>query len=178
MEIYQSNRTGILTARQSLVIIASYFLPNRTLRKHLKAAARRGVAVKILLTGPSDVELSRLAEQYLAWWLQKNGIRVFRWERSVLHGKAILADDNWASLGSYNVNRLSRIRSVELNVDILDPGFVQYFRDYLDDLLTNHCVEITADPRSLFPSRLARWKAQLAYHVAVYLMRILFPERR
>lgn len=176
-EVYQSYRTAIIGARESMVITASYFLPGASLRKRLRAAARRKVAVKVLLTGPSDVELSRLAEQYLAAWLVRNGIRVFRWEKSVMHGKIILVDRQWASLGSYNLNRLSRIRSVELNVDILDPVFIQQFDQYLDELLARHCVEVTSD--SLLPlSWWERLRARLAFQLAYYLMRILFPERR
>ncbi|MCC6462262.1 MAG: hypothetical protein IT260_17475 [Saprospiraceae bacterium] len=177
-EIYQSYRSGILSARSELIIVASYFLPGRELRRHLAAAAKRGVAIKILLTGPSDVQLSRLAEQYLSDWLLRKGIRVFRWEKSVLHGKAILVDQRWASLGSYNVNRLSRFRSVELNVDILAPRFIQQFNQYLNQLLGTECTEVTPLSLPYFTSPWQRLKSRLAYHLAVYLMRVLFPEKR
>ncbi len=177
-EVYQSYGHGISKSEKSLVLVASYFLPGLSVRRRLTAAVRRGVAVRILLTGPSDVALSRMAEQYLAWWLLRKGIRVFRWEQSVLHGKAILTDERWASLGSYNVNRLSRIRSLELNVDILDPGFIGHFSEYLDTLLTRHCTEVYPDTIPELASRWGRLKARWAYHFAVYLMRFLFPERR
>lgn len=176
-EISQSYRQGIAGAQQALSIVASYFLPGFRLRRQLFAAARRGVEIKVLLTGPSDVLLARQAEQYLAYWLIRKGIRVFRWEKSVLHGKAIQSDGRWTSLGSYNINRLSRMRSVELNADILDPEFNRVFAAFLDDLFTRQCVEITAE--TLRPSGLwGRWKARLAYRLAYFLMRVLFPPRR
>ncbi|MBK6931890.1 MAG: hypothetical protein IPH12_13910 [Saprospirales bacterium] len=177
-EIYQSYTKGISAARQSLVIVASYFLPGRSVRQRLNAAVRRGVEVRILLTGPSDIELSRVAEQYLAEWLLRRGMRVFQWNHSVMHGKGILTDGQWASLGSYNVNRLSRFRSLELNVDIADPRFVQQFDLYLDDLLLRQCVELTLENIPAFSSRWGRLKARVAYHFSVYLMRVLFPGRR
>lgn len=177
-EIYQSYAQAISASRQSLIIVASYFLPGQSVRRRLKAAARRGVDVRILLTGPSDVALSRLAEDYLAYWLLKNNIRVFRWEKSVMHGKTILVDDQWASLGSYNINRLSRLRSLELNADIVDPAFTANFRQYLDDLLLHRCTEVRNSDAPDFSNRWQRWKARLAYHFAVYLMRFLFPGRR
>lgn len=176
-EVYQSFRQAIGGARSSLTIVASYFLPSASLRRQLAALAQRGVDVRILLTGPSDVELSRLAELYLTRRLVRSGIRVFQWPKSVMHGKVLLVDDRWASLGSYNINRLSRFRSVELNVDILDPGFVQHFSLYLDALLRHDCVEITAD--SLAPLRWwERLKLYGAYRLVYYLMRLLFPEKR
>ncbi|MEQ1746572.1 MAG: phospholipase D-like domain-containing protein [Saprospiraceae bacterium] len=177
-EIFQSYTKGISGARESLVITASYLLPGQGVRKRLAAAARRGVAVRVLLTGPSDVPVSRWAEQYLTYWMIKKGIRVFNWERSVLHGKTILVDSQWASVGSFNLNPLSRFRSLELNVDIADPTFTHYFCRYLNDLLDNHCVEITKDNMPEFSNRWHRFKAWFAYHFSVRLMRFLFPPKR
>ncbi|TNE66886.1 MAG: hypothetical protein EP344_02230 [Bacteroidetes bacterium] len=177
-EVYQSYVHAISGARESLVIVASYFLPGRSVRRRLNAAVRRGVDVRILLTGPSDVWLAGPAEQYLAYWMLRKGIRIFQWERSVMHGKCILADNQWASLGSYNINRLSRFRSLEMNVDIVDPVFIRQFGNYLEDLLLRQCHEVTSETLPAFSSIWGRWKARLSYHLAVYLMRILFPERR
>ena len=176
-EIYQSYRQAIGGARSSLNLVASYFFPGAALRLRLAVLARRGVDVKILLTGPSDVELSRLTELYVAHLLIRTGIRVFQWEKSVMHGKVMLVDKHWVSLGSYNINRLSRFRSMELNVDIIDPAFVQHFSGYLDELLQRHCVEVT--PASLRPlGWWGRLKVYWAYRLVYYLMRLLFPEKR
>ena len=95
-----------------------------------------------------------------------------------MHGKAILVDGKWASLGSFNINRLSRTRSLEMNVDVADPAFIRQFSDYLRDLLTLRCTEVTLNTIPAFSSRWGRIKARIAYHFAVYLMRFLFPERR
>ncbi|MFN0014309.1 MAG: phospholipase D-like domain-containing protein [Saprospiraceae bacterium] len=177
-EIFQSYTSGISNARESLTITASYLLPGRRVRKSLAAAARRGVVVRILLTGPSDVPMSRWAEQYLTYWMINKGIRIFNWEKSVLHGKTILVDGQWASVGSFNINPLSRYRSLELNVDIADPAFTKYFCNYLDDLLTNHCTEITKENLPEFANRWHRFKAWIAYYFSVRLMRFLFPPKR
>ena len=177
-EVYQSYARGISAAQETLYIAASYFLPGRSVRRRLRAAARRGVDVRVLLTGPSDVQLSRLAEEFLIDWMLRRGIRVFRWEHSVMHGKAMLVDGRWSTLGSFNINRLSRFRSLELNVDIADPAFNRRFRSQLDNILFRQCREITADQNPELSRPWKRWKARLAYHLAVYLMRFLFPQRR
>ncbi len=176
-EVQQSYIRGISAAQKSLVITASYFLPGRSVRRRLKAAVRRGVDVRILLTGPSDVRLARMAEQFLSHWMLKRGIRVFIWEHSVMHGKTILFDQQWSSLGSYNINRLSRIRSLELNVDIADPEFNQRFSLRMDEMLAQ-CTELKIENLPEYSSAWSRLKSRVAYHVAVYLMRVLFPERR
>lgn len=176
-EIFTSYRLALSKARHSMVIVASYFLPGYASRQRLAVKARGGIEIKILLTGPSDVYLSRLAEQHLTSWMVRKGIRVFRWTHSVMHGKALLVDEYFTSLGSYNINRLSQIRSMELNVDILDPVFVRHFSHYLNELLECHCEEITAE--TLEPlNRWQRWKAFLAYHLVYFLMRLLFPQKR
>jgi len=177
-EIYQSYVRAISSARESLVIVASYLLPGRMVRKRLATAVRRGVAVRILLTGPSDVPLARGAEQYVAYRMLQKGIRVFHWEKSVMHGKTILVDGRWASVGSYNLNPLSRFRSLELNVDIADPTFTRYFCAHVDDLLRHHCKEVTKDNLPEFSSRWHLFKAWLAYQFSIYLMQFLFPRKR
>ncbi len=177
-EVYQSYARGISAARHTLVFTASYFLPGRSVRRRLNAAVRRGVDVRVLLTGPSDVKLSQLAEQFLIYWMLRRGIRVFRWEGSVMHGKTMQVDGHWSTLGSYNINRLSRFRSLELNVDIADPEFNRHFYLHLDELLLKRCTEITTDHDPAISNFWTRWKARLAYHFAVYLMRLLFPEKR
>ena len=176
-EIYLSYRQAIANARHSLIIVASYFLPGYNLRRRLAVAARRGVEVKILLTGPSDVLLAKLAERHLTARMIRRGIRVFRWEKSILHGKTILADRTWASLGSYNINRLSQIRSVELNADVIDPDFVRTLSLHLENLIHQQSVEITAEtlaPLNFFQ----KWKARLAYYLVYFLMRLMFPHKR
>jgi len=177
-EVYQSYANGISGAKNSLVLTASYFLPGQSVRRRLYAAVRRGVEVRVLLTQVSDVKLSQLAEQFLIHWMLRNGIRVFRWEGSVLHGKVMQVDGHWSTLGSYNINRLSRFRSLELNVDIVDPDFNRRFFLHLDDLLLRQCTEITLEHNPALTNFWQRWKARFAYHLAVYLMQLMFPEKR
>ena len=52
-------------ANEKIIIMSSYFLPGRTYRRLLSRAARRGVKVKVILAGKSDVAVSKNAERYL-----------------------------------------------------------------------------------------------------------------
>ncbi len=176
-EVFQSYLQGLRYARRSLTIVASYFLPGPSVNRRLVRAVRRGVHVRLLLTGPSDVPPLKWAERYLAYQLVRKGVRVFLWEHSVMHGKAIVVDDVWASVGSFNLNPLSRFRSLELNVDIADPAFVHTFSAHIDTLLDQYCTEITPEQLPELAHRWERLKAAVAYYLAAFAMRVLFSPK-
>src|SRR5882724_1584430 len=94
-------------AYQRITIMSSYFLPGKIFRKQMALASRRGVKVKIIMGGVSDVRIARLAEQYMYRWLFRNGIEIYEYQDTVLHGKLAVYDGAWATVGSYNVNRIS-----------------------------------------------------------------------
>jgi cardiolipin synthase len=64
-EIYNSYHQSLIEAENSALFIASYFLPGYTFRKILKNAKKRGVEIKIILAGKSDLPFFWYAEKYL-----------------------------------------------------------------------------------------------------------------
>ncbi|HSN59928.1 MAG TPA: phospholipase D-like domain-containing protein, partial [Ferruginibacter sp.] len=50
-------------ARSHITILCSYFLPGKMIRRRLKNAAKRGVKIKVITAGPSDVLMSKYAER-------------------------------------------------------------------------------------------------------------------
>jgi cardiolipin synthase len=81
---------SIAGARTSLYITNSYFAPDRNFVELLTASARRGVDVRILTAGPrTDVKVVRLAGR--AWYdtLLAAGVRVYEWQPTTLHAKAL-----------------------------------------------------------------------------------------
>ncbi len=177
-EVFYSYLHALRGAQHSLTLVASYFLPGPLVQRRLVRAARSGVQVRLILTGPSDVPPMKWAERYLAYFLIKKGVRVFLWQHSVMHGKAIIADNIWASVGSFNLNPLSRFRSLEMNVDIADPAFVRTFAAHVERLFEEYCMEITAERLPELANRWTRLKARAAYYFAVFAMRVLFPPKR
>ncbi|HEY4337277.1 MAG TPA: phospholipase D-like domain-containing protein, partial [Puia sp.] len=118
------------------------FLPGAFGRKQMTQAARRGVKVRVIVGGVSDVPISRLAEQYMYRWLFRNKIRVFEYQDTVLHGKMATYDGIWVTDGSYNVNQISAYASVELNIDVRNDAFAACVEKELDELIRDHCKEI------------------------------------
>lgn len=177
-EVFHSYLHAMRGAERSLTLVASYFLPGLLVQRRLERAVQRGVEVRLLLTGPSDVPPMKWAERYVAYHLIQKGVRVFLWQQSVMHGKAILVDGLWASVGSFNLNPLSRFRSLEMNVDVADPTFVRTLCDHIEALFEQHCMEITRERLPEFANFWTRLWARSAFYFAMLAMRVLFPPSR
>jgi cardiolipin synthase len=158
------------TARERITIMSSYFLPGKIFRKNLAMAAKRGVAVKIIMGGISDVKVARLAEQYMYRWLFRNGIQIYEYQDTVLHGKLAVYDGAWVTVGSYNVNRISAYASVELNMDVRNPDFAAGVERELDDIIGRHCTRVT--PESFFSH--TSLFSKICQRIAYESIRILF----
>lgn len=112
--------TRIRTAQTRVWLTTAYFLPHRSMMQALKKAAQRGVSVAILVPGPSDVPIIKLAALQLAHNLVKAGVKIHEYQVSNLHAKTILIDD-WATVGSTNLNYRSFLHDLEVEIVINDP---------------------------------------------------------
>jgi cardiolipin synthase A/B len=129
-------------AENKVILLSSYFLPGATLRKLLKKAALRGVEIYIIAAGPSDVPIAKYAEQWLYDWLLRLNIKLFEYRPNVLHGKLALIDDQWFTVGSYNINDLSAKASIEANLEIRDSVQGKILSQKLHEIMDTHCVPI------------------------------------
>lgn len=109
-------------ARRRIWLATPYFLPGWKVRRALRRAARRGVDVRLLLTGRlTDHPPVRYAGQRYYPRLLKSGVRIFEYQPRFLHLKAVLVDD-WVSIGSCNFDRWTLRFSLEANLEALDPA--------------------------------------------------------
>lgn len=177
-EIHLGYAQAIARAESSIILVASYFLPGRHLRKLLNKAAERGVKIQIILAGKSDVGSARLAQNYLFDFYCRSNIEIIEWQNSILHGKAMLVDDTWATVGSYNLNFLSRYSSIELNIDVIDREFANDFSNHLTKIISENRSTTYAkedlEKRSLWK----RFKMWLAYNFYRLLMLIFVTRRK
>lgn len=109
-------------SRKRLWITNSYFAPNRTAIRLLGCAAQRGVDVRLLLPGPTDMPLVRHAGHGNYSALLAHGVRVFEYQAAVLHAKTLVVDDFVSVVGSSNLDFRSFYFNAECNVLILDEG--------------------------------------------------------
>lgn len=118
-------RHAIAGARKSVLIVSPYFLPGRRLRHVLVAAATRGVKITILLQGRADHPILQFATRALYAQLLGAGITICEYQKSMLHGKVAIVDDEWATVGSSNLDPFSLFMNREANVVVHDAGFAR-----------------------------------------------------
>ncbi len=133
----------LLHAEKEIVILCSYFLPGRFMRRLLEKAALRGVKIKLVTAGISDLPMIKQAERYMYDWLLSKGIEIFEYQPSILHGKLAIGDQQVVLIGSYNINNLSAYASIELNLEIANDAFAVKTRSDIDAIIRNDCKIIT-----------------------------------
>ena len=169
-EVWNSYRLLIAHANESIIIMSSYFLPGRTYRKLLSRASLRGVKIKIILAGKSDVMLSKNAERYLYDWLLRKNIEIYEYQRTVLHAKMSVADEQMVTIGSFNVNNISAYASLELNLDIKSPAFGSYIRDVMNKIIINDCQQITRENYFSSTNVFRRFWQKTSYMIVNWLL--------
>lgn len=113
----------VRAAEQRVWLATAYFIPARRLRRALRQAARAGVDVRLLLTGPqTDHPAVRHAGRRFYGQLLRAGVRIFEYQPRFLHAKVQLCD-NWVSIGSSNVDRWNFRWNLEANQEVADAGF-------------------------------------------------------
>lgn len=108
-------------ARQRIWIATAYFIPSRKLRRVLRAAARNGIDVRLLLPGSqTDHPAVRHAGRRFYAKLLRNGVRIYEYQPRFIHAKILLCDD-WVSIGSSNLDRWNFRWNLEANQEARDP---------------------------------------------------------
>jgi cardiolipin synthase len=132
-------------AEQRVRITTAYFVPSEELIERLCVAGDRGVKVEILLPGPhADKRFVQLAGQSVFERLLGHGIRIWRFQPSMLHAKIMTVDGLVANVGSANFNARSTELDEEINLVALDPVLVQLLDEQFEDDL-DRGEEVQAD---------------------------------
>lgn len=113
-------RWRIHGARQKVWMMTPYFVPPFGVFISLLKAARRGVDVRLILPRKSDVIFLRWIARLYYRYMLKAGVKVYEYLPEVLHAKISLIDD-WAFVGSSNLNRRSSYLDLELDI-VLGSG--------------------------------------------------------
>jgi cardiolipin synthase A/B len=111
----------INAARKVVLIQNAYFLPDRGLRRALAKAVARGVDVRVMVPGQSDIKLVEWAGLYVLRRLARRGVKIFFWRGAMMHAKTATVDTLWSTIGSYNFDAQSRFNNLEVTLEILDP---------------------------------------------------------
>ena len=147
-EIVRAYLFHIYKATERVWIANSYFVPDGVVLRALVRAARRGVDVRVLVPGRSDVLVVQLASRAIYDKLLAAGVRLFEWQGNVLHSKTAVIDGNWSTIGTFNLDYRSLRSNLEVNVTILDARFGAVMeQSYLSDL--ENSIEVAPRAKTL-----------------------------
>ena len=121
--IERSYIDALRQARGRIDLISAYFYPGRAFLRTLRDAAGRGVQVRVLLQGKLDYRFAGLAARVLYAEMLSCGVQIYEYVPAFLHAKVALVDDDWATVGSSNIDPLSLLLNLEANVVVRDAGF-------------------------------------------------------
>jgi len=133
-------------ARQRLWLTDAYYAATTPFVQALRAAARDGVDVRLLVPNGTDIPILRPLSRAGYRPLLEAGVRVFEWNGTMLHAKTAVADGRWARVGSTNLNIASWFGNCELDAVVEDIPFALAMEEmYLQDL--TNATEIVLDAR-------------------------------
>ena len=111
------------SARERVWLTTPYFVPDRHSQSQLRAAARRGVDVRLLVPAKNDIAVAQWASRAAYSRMLASGVRIFEYQPRVLHAKTALVDHDWGTVGTANFDYRSFFLNDELNLIAEDAPF-------------------------------------------------------
>ncbi|MFN3594612.1 MAG: cardiolipin synthase ClsB [Thiobacillaceae bacterium] len=170
-DIERAYLKAIGTARREVILANAYFLPGRRFRHALVHAARRGVRVRLLMQGYTDHPFYKLAARALYRYFLDRGVEIREYHAGFLHAKVAVVDDDWATVGSSNLDPFSLLLSREANLVVRDRGFTGELRASLLRAIETgtHRIHHQVLRRIPWYERLASWLLYNAMRMATGL---------
>jgi cardiolipin synthase len=122
-------------ARVEVIIACAYFFPGRRFRRALRAAAARGVRIRLLLQGKIEYPLLHYASRGLYGAMLDSGIEIHEYNAALLHAKVAVFDRRVSCVGSSNIDPFSLLLAREANVFIDDAAFAAQLRTSLEEAM-------------------------------------------
>ncbi len=119
-------------ARERVILFSPYYFPDRQFLAALYDAKKRGVRLDLLIPFRSDLRIATYAA--FAWFaiMRTIGVKIHIVDR-MMHGKGIVVDNNWAMIGSSNIDQPSFFLNHEANISTADRKFVSQLKTILED---------------------------------------------
>jgi cardiolipin synthase len=180
-QISASYMEMLKNAQREIIIMSSYFIPSDFIRASMTLAIKRGVNIKLILASTSDIGIAKYAEKYLYAWALRQGINIYEYKTNVLHGKIAVSDDRTVTIGSYNINDISALASIELNIDVEENNFASNVKDQLNRIIENDCIKIDQKQfnasQNIFEMFL-QWSAYRIFRIVFKLFTFYFTKQR
>lgn len=133
--VYHRLIDAIRQSKKYVYLTSPYFLPDHRLQRVLVLAVRRGVDVRILMPAVGDHKIVDLgADTYFEFLLSK-GVKIFRYMPTMIHAKTAVVDNDWAMVGTMNLDNVSLRYNFESAVVITNPFCVDELKGhFMQDL--------------------------------------------
>ncbi|WP_027468161.1 cardiolipin synthase ClsB [Deefgea rivuli] len=160
--IEKSYIAAIDAAKDEIIIANAYFLPGVRLRQALLRAAQRGVNVVLLLQDERDQALLQYASWVYYQKLLSAGVDIFQYKSGFMHAKVAVIDQEWATVGSSNIDPFSLLLAREANLLVRDAAFATELRADIQLHLQQDAVQVL--PEHIKTASFAlRWLVWLCY---------------
>ena len=147
---------ALAAAGKRIDVNSPYFLPDRSARRELIAAAARGVRVRVIVPGKhNNHPIARLASRRLYGELLRGGVELFEYQPGMVHAKIMVVDGRYAVVGSTNFDSRSFQLNDEVNLALFDTALAARLeRDFEADLHKSRPVELEDWQRRSLTERL------------------------
>lgn len=134
---------AIVAARRQVLAVTPYFVPHRDIVGAMRAAALRGVDVKLVVPKHNNHVAAGFASRALYEDLLNAGVRIFERRPPFMHAKALLVDDVFAFIGTSNLDVRSFRLDYETNLAVCDSRFAEQLKELvLEDIDLSDEVEL------------------------------------
>ena len=116
---------AINRASHNVWMTHAYFIPDQDFVDAMKAAAGRGVDVRLLVPHKSNHIVADWISRGYFSQLLASGVRIFRFRDAMVHAKTSTVDGTWSTIGTANVDRLSLQGNYEINVEVIDEALAK-----------------------------------------------------
>ncbi len=146
---------AIKAAKREIIIQNPYLLPDDEAIEALEEAVERGVNVMIMVPSDdaTDSPVVQHASHHHFGTLLKKGVKIWEYQKTLLHQKVIIVDGVWSSVGSTNFDDRSFDLNDEVNIGVLDAAVAAQLR-----------AAFEADLRHARKRELGEWKDRGAWH--------------
>ncbi len=156
---------ALLKARERVILFSPYYFPDKKFLYALWRARKRGVKVDLLIPFRTDLRIATYASYGWFSLMRKLGVRVHLVDQ-MMHGKGVVVDDDWAMVGSSNIEHGSFYDNYEANVRIRDREFVKHIKETISDWMNKslNLEDINWEKRGKW-QRFKEWVARRLYAI-------------
>jgi cardiolipin synthase len=153
---------SIAGARRTLYITNSYFVPGENFLRLLLAAAHRGADVRVLtVSSKTDVKTTWYAGRTYYEKLLEGGVKIYEYQPTMMHAKAMVVDGMWSAIGSMNFDNRSLSFNNESTLLVLDRKVgAQMDSVFMDDIKWSKEIKLDEFRKRPLSGKILEWGAQ------------------